>query len=251
MCSGAPQAVFPIPFENCDSKNRVLAVVDSTQKLHLYPSCKTVAANFSAIASDFAFTTLTRDLESTSLMGWSPSATSSEATFDTTQLWSMPFAEGVTSVSPVEMDVIASYGRPLGNKSTLYKYLNPHLVVATTSSAVYVVDSVTGSVAHTARVDGTSLRAAMVENWLVYAWLSPRGWRLASVELYEHVRGKGVTYVAAIRQSRLTSQTWTIEFCSPKRLGRTEDIHRAIRNHRSWVLRLPIRHHCKRAHLWV
>lgn len=99
------------------------------------------------------------------------------------------------SFEPIQGGALASYGRVLGDKSTLYKYLNPHLAIATTTrpgglSGVRVVDTASGEVVYAAEVEGERVHASMAENWLVYAWQSGSQWRLASVELYEDREGK-------------------------------------------------------------
>lgn len=87
---------------------------------------------------------------------------------------------------------MASFGRVLGDKSTLYKYLNAHLSVVTTATQqagtaqVYVLDTTTGATVFSAQVNGVGIKSVMSENWLVYSWLEAVGWRVASVELYEN-----------------------------------------------------------------
>ncbi len=115
------------------------------------------------------------------LQGRIPIAASSNVTLDTSALWSSPLS--VRSLAPVATDKVASYGRALGDKATLYKYLNPHLILVTTVDTVHIIDSSTGTFVYTAQVPNP--KAIMVENWLVYHWLTPEGYRLASVELYE------------------------------------------------------------------
>ncbi|KAF8258763.1 hypothetical protein EI94DRAFT_1728071, partial [Lactarius quietus] len=108
---------------------------------------------------------------------------------------SLPAAEEILSIIP----------RPsvLGNRTTLYKYLNPHLFAVTTSSpntcGVYVVDAAKGSIVYHVSIaarqgaGGCDLRATFVENWLVYVYWEEqhqlvgqtKGRRLVSVELYE------------------------------------------------------------------
>ena len=84
----------------------------------------------------------------------------------------------------------------LGDKSTLYKYLNPHLVVVSSSNSVkgagsvVVLDSLTGRAIYSASMDhveaSRGVAATMSENWLVFAWLEKgAGWRITSVEMYE------------------------------------------------------------------
>lgn len=87
----------------------------------------------------------------------------------------------ISAVSRAQHDPVASIGRVLGNRSVLYKYLNPNvaLLLATSDSntlTVYVIDAVTGSVLHTAThtgiLPGSSVPAALSENWLAYTFTS-------------------------------------------------------------------------------
>jgi hypothetical protein len=213
ISSGHPDTAFPIPFENCGTNVRVLAVVDQSQQLNIFPACKKVAAGLADMSDKVFYTTLERDLVSgTKLVGHSPVSPPINISLRTSERWTNLFApqETVLSIEPVVYDNIASFGRVLGDKSTLYKYLNPHLSVVTTitakegsgsgsglgsdsgsdatagSSSVYVVDTTTGRIVYSATVGTTrAILAKMVENWLVFSWLEPGGWRISSVELYE------------------------------------------------------------------
>lgn len=100
---------------------------------------------------------------------------------------------------------VASLGKALADRGTLYKYLNPHILGVVTatpsndSQAVYLLDGVTGAVLYRSTVPGnTKLVATMTENWLVYTHPltssanstldQVRGQRIVSVELYEGSR---------------------------------------------------------------
>ena len=123
--------------------------------------------------------------------------------FPTAETWAVTLPAGtrITSVKALPSGAIASFGRVLGDKSTLYKYLNPHLFAITTVAdkenrgGVKVVDEASGSIIYEVSIDhidvAQGVKAHIVENWLVYHWLEPQdgagngGWRMASVELYE------------------------------------------------------------------
>jgi hypothetical protein len=122
------------------------------------------------------------------------SPTSANSTFSTIPLWTQTFSpsERLISLNPVVTSVIASYGRPLGDKSTLYKYLNPHLILLVTQDdvekrgRVKVVDSISGSIIWGIEIPSCeSLEAVMSENWIVWSWKGLDGWRVGSGELYE------------------------------------------------------------------
>lgn len=153
------------------------------------------------MAPELFFTTSSATLGGPVLSGHSPSSTIDSFVLGSTPLWSrQPIpGERLTSTSPVIFDNIASYGRPLGGKGVLYRYLNPHLLILASSNGekqygkVEVLDSTSGRVIYAAIVDNLrgEVKTAMVENWLVFAWRTDEGWRITSVELYEDVKGKG------------------------------------------------------------
>ncbi|KAJ7760203.1 DUF1620-domain-containing protein [Mycena olivaceomarginata] len=123
--------------------------------------------------------------------------------------WGLRLPPGATVKEVVKPHVgpVASLGKVLGNRTTLYKYLNPRMFVVLTKGTdavdapgcgVYVVDGAKGSVLYSAVVPGASttdcdVHATLTENWLVYHYYDgdgtregeTKGWRLVTVELYE------------------------------------------------------------------
>lgn len=102
-------------------------------------------------------------------------------------------------------DPVASIGRALGDRSVLYKYLDPNLVLvtavsdATSTAHVYLLDSVSGdllySTTHEA-VDITQpITSILTENWFAYSLFSeastststpsPKGYQLFISDLFE------------------------------------------------------------------
>lgn len=102
----------------------------------------------------------------------------------------------------------ASFGKVLGNRTTLYKYLNPHAVAVITTTAktdldehnecgIWVVDRVKGTILYHAAIfvehGPCHMGAALVDNWLVYyhyeglghSGPAAKGNRITSVEMYE------------------------------------------------------------------
>lgn len=199
LFSGRPETSFVLPFENCGTRNKVVAVVDAGTNFHIFPYCKKVAANISD--AEFAYTTLEQSNAGQTLKGYT--VLPGDKPLPTTQRWSKSFAPGdIVSSSPATYGAIASFGRVTGDKSTLYKYLNPHLhVVASitptlSQGRVMVIDSISGRTVYDVVIPDLMIKkgiiADMVENWLVYRWLDKSGWKLASVELFED-RSSGVT----------------------------------------------------------
>ncbi|KAG6861505.1 hypothetical protein C0995_015932 [Termitomyces sp. Mi166 len=145
----------------------------------------------------------------------------------------LPPDEVVRTMIPQIPGLVASLGKVLGNRTTLYKYLNPSLFILLTGPApatvtmkkgrncgLYVVDGVKGTVVYQVSLptlpskkketgkESCDIKAALVENWLVYQYYDPdwagaglsKGWRLVSVELYE---GSGID--EKTRSSDMTS----------------------------------------------
>jgi hypothetical protein len=136
--------------------------------------------------------------------------------------WTLSFSEGETIKAMIKphRGQVASIGKVLVNRTTLYKYLNPRLFVLVTESdavsseptgtvagktkqgecGVYVVDATKGTVIYRVAVPaagGCDVKVSLAENWLVYHYYDDdfsgqgqtKGWRMVSVELYE---GKGI-----------------------------------------------------------
>jgi ER membrane protein complex subunit 1 len=119
--------------------------------------------------------------------------------------WASSFSAGenILSIIPRSLGPVASLGKVLGNRTTLYKYLNPHLFAVTTVSpttcGVYVLDATKGNIVYHESITASQgkgrcdLHATFVENWLVYVYWDEeyqsvgqtKGHRLVTVELYE------------------------------------------------------------------
>ncbi|KAH0559446.1 hypothetical protein GP486_004036, partial [Trichoglossum hirsutum] len=106
-------------------------------------------------------------------------------------------------------DPVASIGRVLGDRSVMYKYLNPNLLLITTVSdaetkaTFTLLDSVSGNILYTTTHYGVDtsrpIVSTMSENWFVYSFWgdvvdpsgaptsrpSPKGYHLIVSELYE------------------------------------------------------------------
>ncbi|WWC87349.1 uncharacterized protein L201_002238 [Kwoniella dendrophila CBS 6074] len=215
LFKGKSQNAFLLPFENCHSKAKVLAVIDSSESLHIFPPCKKVSAGIQEISNKLFYTTQTKSIDNVILKGLIPSAASQDGGFKSEIVWQIPFGENEITIEnkPVIFDSLASYGRVLGDKSTLYKYLNPHLQIISTltpnikgssvsSSSgigrVYVIDSTNGKIIYQTEISdeipsSQGLKVNMVENWLIFSWLDKRGYKISSVEFYENTLKKGIT----------------------------------------------------------
>ncbi|WVO22847.1 uncharacterized protein IAS62_004190 [Cryptococcus decagattii] len=239
LFEGTSREAFLTPFENCDSKSKVLGVVDDKERLHLWPRCKKVTKAMKEEADTLFFTTTTKSIEGTAIQGFTPSAAPVDEgsyIYTSNLIWSHPLREDemILESQPITLDTIASFGRVLGDKSTLYKYLNPHLLIVSTFTPstkglnpvtqeevgigrVYVLDTISGETIYAIEIDGVVKRGmihvAMVENWLVYTWLAEGGYRIGSVEIYEDTEKKGVTPAVSSfvsKQVKTFAQTFII-----------------------------------------
>jgi hypothetical protein len=98
-------------------------------------------------------------------------------------------------------DPVASIGKVLGDRTVLYKYLNPNLALLTTahdvtrSVTVYVLDTVSGTIIHSTTHPIVDLNAPIAstlsENWFSYSYTaestdtSPKGHQLVVGEIFE------------------------------------------------------------------
>ncbi|CAE6440300.1 unnamed protein product [Rhizoctonia solani] len=173
-------------------QSNVVGIVSADGKAHVYPNSRPSIDGASqlyftrAIGSELRGFTLDSRLSNPAVETWKKAFTT-PATFPDTAASRVEIIH--RPVSPV-----ASYGKVLGDRTTLYKYLNPNVAaVLAPDCAVRVVDLVSGSIVF----DSGALPApcvapkvAFVENWLVYAHevggnSTDKGTKVVSVELYE------------------------------------------------------------------
>lgn len=103
-------------------------------------------------------------------------------------------------------DPVASIGRVLGDRTVLYKYLNPNIVLVTavsdesSTATFYLLDSISGEILHSESYEGVDTKqpitSALTENWFAYSlWgdvvsttISPsasKGYQIIVSDLYE------------------------------------------------------------------
>ncbi|KAK2756541.1 hypothetical protein FQN54_005434 [Arachnomyces sp. PD_36] len=130
------------------------------------------------------------------VLGWGPGSSKSP-------VWEFRPPHGqkiVGTTARPSHDPVASIGKVLGNRSVLYKYLNPNLALITavtdTMAVFYLIDAVSGQVLHTSTQTGVDttqpIASVMSENWLAYSFYSDvtstsdsKGYKLVISELYE------------------------------------------------------------------
>lgn len=168
-------------------------------QIHLFPFCKKIESAFRNMSTDLFYHTFS----DSSIKGHGITSRSVDGgTFPGYDTYLTPLESDhiISTIARPSTGPIASYGRVLGDRSTLYKYLNPHLVAVSTRhrslpvGSVYVVDSTTGRIVFRTMIDGVKgdIQVAIAENWVVYSYeevgdlAEGRGGnRLVSMEMFE------------------------------------------------------------------
>ncbi|RIA80203.1 hypothetical protein C1645_12520 [Glomus cerebriforme] len=194
--------ILKLPVEEPDERTHIIALIDEELKFHIYPNHENAVKAFIQFAPSFYFT-LSDDIGEKSLKGYKVVKNNVQP-FDITEVWILNFPEG-ESIAAIgrrpQNEKIASLGRVLGDRSVLYKYLNPHLVaIATLSTSktpatlnIYLIDIVKGSILHHATHENVGylhpIRIAQIENSIVYHFWSEnyneKGYVAVVYELYE------------------------------------------------------------------
>lgn len=112
----------------------------------------------------------------------------------------------VNVVSRPAHDPVASIGRVLGDRTVLYKYLNPSIVLVTSVSdehstaSIYLIDTVSGDIVYSISHDGVDttqpIASVLTENWFSYSlWAdvlpttetlpASKGYQIFVSEMYE------------------------------------------------------------------
>ncbi|KAJ6621455.1 hypothetical protein B0H10DRAFT_2163080 [Mycena sp. CBHHK59/15] len=174
----------------------VLILIDEFFQVNTYPDTEASAALVARLAPKlylpFMETVSGRPRVVGHALKLDPNLSDKHVAYQTWAL-SLPQGEEVTRIVKPRAGPVASLGKVLGNRTTLYKYLNPRMFVWL---RVYIVDGAKGSVLYSAVVPGAGtqrcdVHATLVENWLVYHYYDgegagtgeTKGWRIVTVEL--------------------------------------------------------------------
>ncbi|CAG8433616.1 1193_t:CDS:10 [Ambispora gerdemannii] len=183
--------VYKLPIEEPEERTHVLALVDKELKVYLYPETLGSLKVFKdfALSSSFYFT-LIDPVGGNHLAGYRVKLSRSNYTspFESDLLWAINFPENESIAAIAKRNLhenVASLGRVLGDRSVLYKYLNPHLVaiatftntkVTTSSLNLYLIDVVKGTILyHSVHENvGSSypVHILQIENYILYYFWS-------------------------------------------------------------------------------
>ncbi|MCO5565890.1 hypothetical protein L7F22_019565 [Adiantum nelumboides] len=215
---GKAKDVFLLPIEDEKSGQIAAVAISDRNKIMVWPTTSSIQDRFVEIGSNFFYAVAEKSSSDGrhALAGYTPI---SRGELVGEKAWQLPLPaeEEIVSITRAIQDPVASQGKVLGDRRTLYKYLNPHLLLAITrnqltrSSNAYLVDGVNGKIVHQSILaagnlalndeDGTPLKpiAVLTENWatITFAVDIPaedpqarykgphRQTRLVSIELYQ------------------------------------------------------------------
>lgn len=194
---------------------RGILILDARDKIHVFPESAT-SITASIGKSIYMFTA---DQTTGLLSGFSLSYSTSQELI-AHKVWELLLSPKnqkiirVVSKNPIER--VHSQGRVLGDRSVLYKYINPNLVAVVTEGVgaahkntlnLYLLDVVSGamifSIVHK-RVRGP-FHIVHSENWLVYSYFNEKSRRteIATLELYEGKVQSNTTVFSSLAVTKL------------------------------------------------
>ncbi|XP_011504565.1 PREDICTED: ER membrane protein complex subunit 1 [Ceratosolen solmsi marchali] len=198
-----------------DSFLRSIIILDERDRAYVYPESATAVAT-SVGRNTYIFTV---DKASGILSGYSFSY-STPQNLIANKVWELvlsPKNQRITHVvskDPIER--VHSQGRVLGDRSVLYKYINPNLVAIVTQGTssvqkntlnLYLLDVVSGSMVFSIVHKRTKGPVHIVhsENWLVYSYFNEKSRRteIATLELYEGKTQSNMTVFSSLTTTKL------------------------------------------------
>ncbi|XP_054714162.1 ER membrane protein complex subunit 1-like [Uloborus diversus] len=182
-----------IPTGSLTNYLREILILDSDLKVHIYPESHDIKKHKD---SHFIFTA---EPKSGVLIGYSLSDSDVPNTLKATEIWKNTLPQPIVEVATKKLlEHVHSQGRVMGDRSVLYKYLNPNLAAVFTEGNdiiqksfcnIYLIDVVTGLIIYSAshkRCKGP-IHVVHSENWVVYSFYNDKSRRIeiSSIELYE------------------------------------------------------------------
>ncbi|GFT10422.1 ER membrane protein complex subunit 1 [Nephila pilipes] len=171
---------------------REILLLDSDLNVHVYPESHDTSRHKQ---SHFMFTA---EPSSGNLVGYSLSADQNN-NLKAVEVWNIKLPQPIINVAtkrPTEH--VHSQGRVMGDRSVLYKYLNPNLAAIFTEGNdsiqksfcnVYLIDVVTGLIVYSASHKRCKSPVHVVhsENWIIYSYYNDKSRRIeiSSIELFE------------------------------------------------------------------
>uniref|UniRef100_A0A8D0CHR7 ER membrane protein complex subunit 1 n=1 Tax=Scleropages formosus TaxID=113540 RepID=A0A8D0CHR7_SCLFO len=176
--------------------SKVLLLIDDEYKVTAFPSTKNVLQQLQEMASAIYFFLV--DASQGKLSGFRL-----RKDLSTELIWEVVIPPEVQKIVAVKgkraNEHVHSQGRVMGDRSVLYKYLNPNLLAVVTESVdthqersfvgVFLIDGVTGRIIHEAvqRKARGPIHLVHSENWVVYEYWNAKSRRneFSVLELFE------------------------------------------------------------------
>ncbi|XP_060114778.1 ER membrane protein complex subunit 1-like [Heteronotia binoei] len=175
---------------------KVLLLIDDEHKVTVFPATRNVLRQLEEMVSSVSF--YLADVEQGKLTG-----RHLRKDLTTEQSWEITIPTDIQRIVTVKgkraNEHVHSQGRVMGDRSVLYKSLNPNLLAVVTESTdshhertfigIYLIDSVTGRIIHSSvqRKARGPVHIVHSENWVVYQYWNTKARRneFTVLELYE------------------------------------------------------------------
>ncbi|KAJ3324597.1 hypothetical protein HDV06_006490 [Boothiomyces sp. JEL0866] len=203
---------FPTGLTEKETSITVFAFFLENNQLLITPNTKATRAEFAKTAGSTYFYVQ----EENRLAGYVVGE-ELDSTFSTVRTWTFALSAGekIVDIAKADFNEVASLGRVLGDRSVLYKYLNPNLLAiltlsetkTTSTTNLYLLDSVSGILHHKIATLGAGnlvndMHLLFCENFIVYTYwnhgpskakngtlaVNSKHYEVAVLELYESAR---------------------------------------------------------------
>ncbi|XP_016050451.2 ER membrane protein complex subunit 1 isoform X3 [Erinaceus europaeus] len=193
---------------------KVLLLVDAEYKVTAFPATRNVLRQLRELASSIFFYLV--DADQGRLCGYRL-----RKDLTTELSWELTLPPEVQRIVEVKAkrasEHVHSQGRVMGDRSVLYKSLNPNLLAVVTESTdvhpertfvgIFLVDGVTGRIVHSSvqrRAKGP-VHIVHSENWVVYQYWNTKARRneLTALELYEGTEQYNATAFSSLDRPQL------------------------------------------------
>ncbi|XP_068098382.1 ER membrane protein complex subunit 1 [Hyperolius riggenbachi] len=193
---------------------KVLLLLDDQHKVIPFPATKYVLQQLQELSSTVFFFLV--DAERGKLTGLHL-----RKDLSTEEVWELVLPPELQRVTVVKgkrsNEHVHSQGRVMGDRSVLYKYLNPNLLTLVTESTdthpdrcfigIYLIDGVTGRIIHSSvqRKAKGPVNIVHSENWVVYQYWNSKARRneLTVLELYEGTEQYNSTIFSSLDRPHL------------------------------------------------
>ncbi|KAL4646018.1 ER membrane protein complex subunit 1 isoform X3 [Arapaima gigas] len=183
--------------------SKVLLLIDDEYKVTAFPSTKHVLQQLQEMASSIFFFLVDSSQGRLSGFRLRKARELSLTDLSTELIWEVVIPPEVQKIVAVKgkraSEHVHSQGRVMGDRSVLYKYLNPNLLAVVTESVdthqersfvgVFLIDGITGRIIHEAvqRKARGPIHLVHSENWVVYEYWNAKSRRneFSVLELFE------------------------------------------------------------------